>query len=212
MRRNRLHSTDNFERVLRESRIVQRAAPLGRTSVTNGRTEFNGNESLIVNGSQKVSGWLIVTGTLKGVGTLLWEGAMQLVGPVLVTGAARFLNTMSIEGVTTLLNNLVVKAAGKIIIEGSTSMVIGNDGDEAAVTFSTGGQLAGRPLGVVLRNTGETASVGATNSAYLLSGSKAVIVTSTGIKAQGLASPPAGTSVYHVVADSSGNLYRGAAA
>jgi len=104
MRINRLGDGGHFERILKENRIIQRAAPLASSSVTTGRIRIVGNEALIVEGSQKVTGWLIVTGTLKLVGSLLMEGQS------IFSGGVRLQNLNGNAGAA----NLTIDGAGNL--------------------------------------------------------------------------------------------------
>ncbi|TFC59402.1 MULTISPECIES: hypothetical protein [unclassified Cryobacterium] len=83
-----------------QTRNLGTTIPLRSTSVTDGHTEFNGNESLLVKGSQKVSGWLIVTGTLKVVGAFLLEGATTMTGNLVSSGTALFTGAFTSRGTT----------------------------------------------------------------------------------------------------------------
>ncbi|WP_104084253.1 hypothetical protein [Cryobacterium sp. Y11] len=74
-------------------------SPLDNSSVE-GRTRFIGNESLLVEGSQKVTGWLIVTGTLKVVGAFLLEGVTTITGALTSSGTALFTGLFTARGTT----------------------------------------------------------------------------------------------------------------
>ncbi len=72
--------------------LLETTQPMGYSSVSEGRSRFAGNESVLVQGSGKVEGWWIVTGTqrvtgrLEGSGTLDWTGPWFLRGPGSITG------------------------------------------------------------------------------------------------------------------------------
>jgi hypothetical protein len=153
------------------TRNLATATPLKRTSVTDGHTEFNGNESLLVKGSQLVSGWLIITGTLKGVGTLIWEqavrfsGVFTMTGPTnldgdtkvtktldvsaetILRGATNIKNTLDVEaatrlrGETTVEKNLTVKTGGKIVVEAAQSITLSSARGTAMLEFSDGPRM-----------------------------------------------------------------------
>jgi hypothetical protein len=128
------------------TRNLATATPLKSTSVTDGHTEFNGNESLLVKGSQLVSGWLIITGTLKGVGSLIWEkavlfsGVFTMTGPTHLNGPTDVTDTLDVtaeatfQGATTIQNSLDVTAETRM--RGATT--IENTLDVAAQTTLRG--------------------------------------------------------------------------
>lgn len=115
------------------TRNLATATPLASTSVTNGHTEFNGNESLMVKGSQLVAGWLIVTGTLKVVGQFLLQGITTITGALSITGPNTTITgplhvqgnqdntgTLAVKGAATLENDLTVMGSGKILVGSMT--------------------------------------------------------------------------------------------
>lgn len=179
MRINRLGGDDHFDRILRENRVVQRAAPLGRTSVTNGHTEFNGNESILVNGSGKVTGWWIVTGWLKVVGTLLMEGFMSITGNVTATGifnqngpwnlagTGGITGDVSSTGNWTQTGFYTISAGGKITVLGPLPMVIGTtSGGRPGIAFP-GGVLSSSADRIVMEGGGSVGVIAASNFAGL---------------------------------------------
>jgi hypothetical protein len=206
MRRNRLHSTDKFERVLKENRVVQRAAPLGRTSVTNGHTEFNGNESLIVNGSQKVNGWLIVTGTLRLIGSLLMEGFMTITGNVTATGVFNQNGPWNLAGTGGITGN--VSSTGNWTQTGSYT--VNGNGQIRFGNVKMGPTAVGGVSGITAESgTLALMSVGQVdilaNSGIKLTAGDGVTIESN-VLIKNL--PIASGTVYMVVADAAGNLYR----
>jgi len=82
------------------------------------------------------------------------------------------------------------------------------------IQFSTGAQVVGTSNGAQLNNAAGNGQVYANDTVGMQRGSKSVEVTSLGVtvsqpfKIQSLPIAPAGTTVYMVVSDSSGNLYR----
>ncbi|WP_120338137.1 hypothetical protein [Cryobacterium soli] len=155
MRINRLGGDDKFAQILREVRQVQQAAMLNKTSVTNGQTRFAGNESLLVEGSQKVSGWLIVTGILKVVGTFLLEGATTITGAFALKGPATF------EGDIAQTGTNVINTPGKLVLAGTNPMTLGIGAfGQPGATFGSGGGLTGYAGGALLH--GGAALVGCT--------------------------------------------------
>lgn len=82
------------------------------SSVTNGQTRFAGNESLLVQGSQKVEGWLVVTGTERVTGTL------EILGRLVASGAIEFTGPTSITGDTDITGRLT--SSGAVVLNGPT--------------------------------------------------------------------------------------------
>ena len=165
---------------------LERGDNLGWSSVRRGQTQFNGNESLKVNGSAVITGWLIVTGVLKLVGTLLLEGVINLTGVMtVVTGGKIKVGTVEL-GITSngrpgldFNGATLTENADRLAME-SGSAVIGVAPEFSAVAFGSNS--------VVVNNT---------------------TTTITGpIKAASLTAAPGGTTLYTVVADATGRLYR----
>lgn len=153
MRRNLLGGDDQFKRILKENRVVQRAAPLGRTSVTNGYTEFNGNESIVVNGSQKVTGWLIVTGTLKVIGTFLLEGITTITGLLNVNGPWKLAGNGDIAGNVSQTGTYSVASGGSIIVLGSVPMTIGTTIYGSGIVFGNNSVLSTSAGGMFMQDS-----------------------------------------------------------
>lgn len=124
-------------RVLTRMDRLENGSPLRSTSVTDGRTRFVGNESVLVEGSGKVSGWWIVTGTLRVIGTF------------------QMLGNMIVEGVMTLTGEINVAAGGKITVGG---MVI-DPANGGSVTFPGGAVVRGGSGGGVEVRHGSYAAV-----------------------------------------------------
>ncbi|RFA14551.1 hypothetical protein B7R21_06290 [Subtercola boreus] len=66
------------------------ATPLRNSSVSGGQTRFNGESSLIVNGSEDVFGTLNVQGTLNADGTVNLTTTINITGVLTVEGPADF--------------------------------------------------------------------------------------------------------------------------
>ena len=134
-------------------------AMLRSASVHDGQTRFVGNESLIVEGSQKVSGWLIVTGTLRGTGTLEWLGTMNLSGAQNITGPATFTGQLTVNGPwkfvgageitgnAALTGDLNVKAGGRIVVEGANAITLEQSAGTAHILMG-GSEIRGGSGGV----------------------------------------------------------------
>lgn len=202
-------SQKNYRLLRRTARVT----PGNNQSVTGGRTRFIGLESLIVIGSQLVSGLLYITGSLEGVGAILWRGSIKILGlgTLDVAGPAKFSATLDVtaatrlrgpttiedtldvtaetrlRAATTLEDNLTVKNAGKITVEGTIPMVIG----EGRVSFDSGAMLAGSASGAGLRATAASGSpeVRVTNTQAVLTsgnaGFNSVVVDATGTSVLG---------------------------
>lgn len=171
--------------VVRQQNRLNRAAPGGFQSVSRGASRFVGNESLLVEGSQKVTGWLIITGTLKGVGTFLWEGALSIVGPLTVTGASIFHNTLRILGLTTLENSLTVKTGGKIVVEGDVPVTLGKTAEGLSGLEWSVGAINSDGTAVSMRSSGGSYVSVRNTTASMVSGINRVEVTSSGTTTAG---------------------------
>lgn len=153
---------------------LERAAPIGYSSVSRGALRIASDEGLIVEGSAKISG------VLKGLGQFLWDGIVTLTSTFTATGTALFTGpftmrgttrlegdttqvgalhvvgnqdntgTLTINGLTTLLKRLTVTAPGDIRVGGTIPMTIGN----ATVAFDSGGSVAGYAGGVLVASGG----------------------------------------------------------
>jgi hypothetical protein len=163
------------------TRNLATATPLKRTSVTDGHTEFNGNESLLVKGSQLVSGWLIITGTLKGVGTLIWEQAVNFSGVFTMSGKT------TLKGPTELQADLTVKNSGKLTIEGPIPVVLGKVGNFVGMFFGTGARVIGWLGGLALLSPNSNNSVTVTDAGVGITadGTKGFLVDSKGTTLSG---------------------------
>lgn len=89
---------DELAKLVRRIEKLERAAPLGFSSIERGALRILSEEGLVIGeaegenagqGSQKVYGTVEITGTLRGDGTIDWEGPVQLKGQVDVTGRMR---------------------------------------------------------------------------------------------------------------------------
>lgn len=136
--------------LVRRVHLLETTQVMGYSSVSEGRSRFVGNESILVQGSGKVEGWWIVTGTqrvtglLDGSGTLDWTGPwalkgngtipgnVNIIGSLDVSGAARILSTLQILGATTLGSTLNVVGgriqAGNMFLDGSAGGTLGSSG------------------------------------------------------------------------------------
>ncbi|CAN5380295.1 hypothetical protein BH09ACT6_BH09ACT6_18660 [soil metagenome] len=146
------------------------ANPLGYASVSEGRTHFRGEESILVSGSGRVSGTLNVDGTIEVFGP---DGQVIIHGTLHSDGAVTFDNTLVVKAETTLGSDgaethivgpanldadLSVADAGRVLV--GTSMVIDPTENGGAVIVGDS-KLAGvEGFGLGLFSTaGATASV-----------------------------------------------------
>lgn len=186
--------------------ILETTQPMGYSSVSEGRSRFVGNESLLVEGSAKVAGWLVVTGTeritglLEGSGTLDWTGPCNLKGKVTVTGDTDFIGRLTTTGDVELGGNTVIKKdldvqaktrlRGKVTLEADLeilpggkikagTMVIDTTGG-GSVTFANGARVgsSGATVSVLMGTSAVTVD---NNSAKLSAAGKAVEVNGSGI-------------------------------
>lgn len=127
-------------------------------------------------GSQVVYGILRIIGDLIGEGGINWEGAANLRGPVHITGENGTLTVDAetvLQGLVTLLENLIVRAPGKITVEGGDSPATIENGK---MSFGTGGALeADTGIGGVKMTAGD-AVVNAGSVASVRKGFSAIIV------------------------------------
>ncbi|TFC78157.1 hypothetical protein E3O45_05960 [Cryobacterium sp. TMS1-20-1] len=143
------------------------ATPLASTSVSNGRTRFIGLESLIVIGSQLVSGLLSISGSLEGVGAIIWRGSIKVLGlgTLDVGGPATFSATLDVtaetrlRGATTLENDLNVTAGGKILVAGSSPVTVGVTGNGFPGIETSAGRLTGGSNQLAMTNAAGSAAV-----------------------------------------------------
>lgn len=125
---------------------VENGAPLRSTSVTDGHTRFVGEESLIVEGSARVTGTLVVsgiervTGILDVEGTLRADGVIELNGPTTISGDADITGDTTIAGQTRLTGSLSVAEGGSVRV------------GEMTITEAQGGAIEA-PLQIVLKSS-----------------------------------------------------------
>jgi cytoskeletal protein CcmA (bactofilin family) len=196
----------NDNRAIEQTRRIatlERASPLENSSVTRGRVRIASNEGLLVEGSQKVSGWLVVTGTLKVLGSFLLEGATTMTGNLISSGTALFSGAFTtkgttrfegdttqkgpfhVEGATDVTGNMTVKTGGKLVVEGTQKITLQSVSGTATLQFSDGPRVwsqsgaarmdAGPGAGIVL-STAEAAILRSPDTAT------AVAVSNTGTR------------------------------
>jgi cytoskeletal protein CcmA (bactofilin family) len=102
------------------------ASELGNSAITRGGLRVASNEGLLIQGSQKVEGWLVVTGTERVTGTLeilgrlVASGAIELSGNTDITGPTTIRGATSITGNTDITGRLT--AAGAVELMGPTKI------------------------------------------------------------------------------------------
>jgi cytoskeletal protein CcmA (bactofilin family) len=124
--------SDEWTKLKRRIRRLETRSQLGNTSVTGGQTEFNGEESVAINGSGRVTGTLnvdgveIVEGRLLVNGTLIVSGSADFTGPLSVqgelniTGATTFIGPLRLEGESTIIGAMTIE--GDLTITGETTI------------------------------------------------------------------------------------------
>jgi len=139
-------------------------SPGGNTSVTEGRLRIAGENSLLVEGSGRVSGQLyvegleVVSGELRVTGTFNMDGdanvsgTMDVSGPLTVQGNTTFIGPMRVEGKSDFIGMMVVQGEsqfvgnmsidGPVTIKGKTT-VTGELIVQGDVTFTGATKLNG---------------------------------------------------------------------
>ena len=203
----------------RAPRQIAVATDLRNASVSGGRTRFVGLLSLIVEGSQLVSGLLYISGTLRAIGAIFLDGITTVTGVWNQNGPWNLAGAGGITGDVVQTGTTRVRGGGKVIVEGTDPVTLGlTPSGRPGLQFGTGSQIIGTSDGAQLTNAGGNGFVYANVTVGMQRGSKSVEVSSTGVevtapfKIQSLPIAPGGTTVYLVVSDSSGNLYRMAVA
>lgn len=109
-----------LERLVRRVEKLERAAPIGFSSITRGSLRVASPEGLIVEGSEKVTGTLDVTGTLTIEGTLNGNGTITWTGPATLSGDATVAGPLHVNGATDINGDTTVK--GPFHVQGSTDI------------------------------------------------------------------------------------------
>ena len=197
--------------------------PLENSSIDRGQFRVGGSATLLVDGD----GGMEIDGRLRGEGSFHWLGPQTTEGintsigifnqngPWNLAGTGGITGNVSSTGAWTQTGTYTVTAGGKIVVQGSDPMTIGQtSAGRPGIQFSTGAQVVGTSDGAQLNNAAGNGFVYANDTVGMQRGSKSVEVTSLGVtvsqpfKIQSLPIAPAGATVYMVVADSTGNLYR----
>lgn len=118
---------------------LENQAPGGATSVSEGSTEFIGEESLKVIGSQVVSGLL------------------QVIGRLTVSG----LGILKVDGLIDLLGNLKVRDGGYVLVDGDAPIILRVVGNRAEIAIGGARLTAVGDLGATLESSGNRITVNA---------------------------------------------------
>lgn len=198
--------------LLRRLRVLETTQPMGYSSVSQGRSRFAGNESILVEGSGKVEGWWIVTGTQRvtgrweGSGTCDWtgpasfRGKMDITGDALISGNTSVTGRMRIRGETTVESDLRVTNDGRILVG---DMTIDPNGGSGRVRFANGGQVWAESNAIKMMIGAHAVSV-SNGSVLIASSGYALEVGSAGVKIVGSLPQTSATGV------PKGTLIRGA--
>lgn len=118
--------------LVRRIERLERAAPVGFSSIGRGALRVYSAEGLIVEGSARVSGQLIVTGTERVDGTLRVDGHLIVAGDMDITGPTVMSGTFTLDGDTTINGKVVITGdmditgetfiTGKLHIDGDTDV------------------------------------------------------------------------------------------
>jgi hypothetical protein len=227
-------NSDELKRLVRRIEKLETGAPLGFSSISRGALRIVSEEGLIVEGSAKVTGHFLVTGlfnadgnagTLHLTGTttidgntfvhgnFALDGKLDIDGDTKITGDTTVTGPLHIDGDTDITGDVTVDGGGKITVAGAAPMTVGvTSAGRPGVEFP-GGILSSAADRVAL-STGNATVGTASTFAALAFGSNSVVANNaatviTGpVRAASLAAPPAGTTIYQVVADGTGRLYR----
>lgn len=130
MRRDNLDDSE-LKLILRRLDALEKASPVGSTSITRGQLRVASTEGLLVEGTAEVSGELNITGvetvdgTLHITGTLDVDGPADIAGTLNVHGTTTIAGATTISGATTLGTTLTVNSAGKIVAGNITIDALG---------------------------------------------------------------------------------------
>lgn len=182
-----------FKDLMRRVHLLEVTQPMGFSSVSEGRSRFAGNESILVEGSGKVEGWWIVTGTQRvtgrweGSGTCDWtgpasfRGKMDITGDALISGNTSVTGRMRIRGETTVESDLRVTNDGRILVG---DMTIDPNGGSGRVRFANGGQVWAESNAIKMMIGAHAVSV-SNGSVLIASSGYALEVGSAGVKIVG---------------------------
>jgi hypothetical protein len=198
---------DWIQRLVSRISRLESGAFLENSSISKGRMRFIGGLLRLDSGARlEVVGSASIEGPMSIVGTQTVTGIMNVIGPWNLAGAGGITGDVIQTGTTR------IRSGGKVIVEGSDPVTLGlTSAGRPGLQFGTGSQVVGTSDGAQLNNAAGNGFVYAGDTVGMQRGSKSIEVTSAGIEVS-LSTPPAGTTVYMVVSDAAGNLYRKAIA
>jgi hypothetical protein len=168
---------DNTQKVLRRIARTATTPPLDSASVHNGRTRFVGLLSLIVEGSQLVSGLLYIAGTLRAIGAVFLDGITTITGILNQNGPWNLAGDGGITGDVIHTGKFRIRAGGEIEVEGGIPLVLGMTPNGPGLEFGNGTDFAGGPGGALIRGASGTAVGINLLSAVMSAGSNSVTVS-----------------------------------
>jgi len=169
-------STDSdYLKLKRQVKKLMTRKPLGWTSVSDGQTQFRGEDSVNIIGSG------LVEGLLRIVGQLLVSGSAQVTGDLTIGG-----NT-EITGETTLHATLTVDSAGKIVIQGSIPVTLGVTSEGVpGMQFDGGARVVGVAQGVAIKSPSGTTGIGVSDASIAMSnGTSFLTIGAPGVSVTG---------------------------
>lgn len=118
---------DAMTRLIRRVDALEKTAGLGKSSVSEGETQFIGTNSLLVSGSAAVTGLLQIFGELDLSGTFVLTGDTTASGDWTQTGSFTLTGPFTLDGDTTMTGNLTatgdVTLNGPVLINGALGLV-----------------------------------------------------------------------------------------
>jgi hypothetical protein len=206
------HLNSNFmDEIERRLRALETTPAMFATSMEAGRFRVGGAAVLLVDSS----GGIVVQGRLNGDGTFSWEGPATFDGDVKITENLDVSATTTLRGPLSLLANLVVSAGGKITVGGVVVDPVGG-GQIRFGNMLLGPTVVGGVSGIMA--TSGTLALNSVGQVSILANSGVTITAGDGVTIQStlaikdLPIVSAGATVYAVVADAAGRLYRRAVA
>jgi hypothetical protein len=181
------------------------------TSMEAGRFRVGGTAIMLVDSS----GGLVVHGSIDGDGNFSWQGPATFDGDVKITEDLDVSATTTLRGALSLLANLVVGGGGKITVGGVTIDPVGG-GQIRFGNMLLGPTVVGGVSGIMA--TSGTLALNSVGQVSILANSGVTITAGDGVTIQStlaikdLPIVSAGATVYAVVADAAGRLYRRAVA
>lgn len=169
----------------------------------NGTTKITGDTT--VSGPFHVDGDTDVDGRLQINGQTTLAGDTTVQGPFHVNGSTDINGSLDIDGNTRLNGNLNVQPGGAVRVDDMTIGRIAGT-SQAGISFGVG-QLKSTGDRTVLQSGDAIVGV-RSNQVALLYGNLGIEVFSSGVYLEGVGFAPSGVSVYPVVTDSNGKLYR----